>query len=511
MRKYLLLVLALLLCLICVTAVADTEYTLDRISAKLSLSDSYIVLTPDNLSEHLELLERLEKTKEVVEADFAERGVCLQAWVPDLDACLEITVVEDEDSKSYYDIEQQTNQARTAYKASHLKGEKYKEQGYSIKSAEWKKQTKGGRFLMLKYKRTVNGYVYWGYARRTIRNGYTLTLDYQVYNRGLRSKDLNSLNKVANTVEFTNVSSIPESTEGLLEFTSTPPAETNTGTFTVEGRCTPEAHLIGVIMRMSSPTPTRIEATAKKNGTFKMNVTLPEEGIWLMTLTIEVGDTVIAEEIFDTTTFNKSFIPVSLESDIPEELPGDELVISGKTAKAVYVQCIVLNGTSTYDKTVRTNGTGKFSFKVPTSLQADYDITLVFSKKNYETRRFTYTSKRTLTEEDERRAIRDQAIKPAYATLLKKLEGYTGRIMGYQVYITDIQKSGDEWIIFGALNKTKKGYKDTIVVTCDEEPAFIVDSQQKMYGTCTGAYQVQSEEDTVTYPSFDLLFWDTVK
>ena len=242
-----------------------------------------------------------------------------------------------------------------------------------------------------------------------------------------------------------------------------------------------------------------------------MNVTLPEEGIWLMTLTVEDGDTVIAEEIFDTTRFNKSFIPVSLESDIPEELPGDELVISGKTAKAVYVQCIVLNGTSTYDKTVRTNGTGKFSFKVPTSLQADYDITLVFSKKNYETRRFTYTSKRTLTEEDERRAIRDQAIKPAYATLLKKLEGYTGRIMGYQVYITDIQKSGDEWIISGALNKTKKGYKDTIVITCDEEPAFIVDSQQKMYGTCTGAYQVQSEEDTVTYPSFDLLFWDTVK
>ena len=132
MRKYLLLVLALLLCLICVTAVADTEYTLDRISAKLSLSDSYIVLTPDNLSEHLELLERLEKTKEVVEADFAERGVCLQAWVPDLDACLEITVVEDEDSKSYYDIEQQTNQARTAYKASHLKGEKYKEQGFTV-------------------------------------------------------------------------------------------------------------------------------------------------------------------------------------------------------------------------------------------------------------------------------------------------------------------------------------------------------------------------------------------
>ena len=29
-----------------------------------------------------------------------------------------------------------------------------------------------------------------------------------------------------------------------------------------------------------------------------------------------------------------------------------------------------------------------------------------------------------------------------------------------------------------------------------------------MYGTLTGVYEVQSEEDKETYPSFDLLFWE---
>ena len=198
MRKAFLWFFVLLPALCCASALADTEYSFEGVSASLSLSDSYIVLTPDNLAAHPELLSKLNRTKEVVEADFAERGVLLQAWVPELDACLEITAVQDEAARNYYDLDQQTRQIRNAYRASVLRGETVPGQGYSVKSAEWKMQTLGGRFLAVKYKRTTDEKIYWGYARQAVRNGWTFTLDYQVYDRGLKAKDENAVNKVAN-------------------------------------------------------------------------------------------------------------------------------------------------------------------------------------------------------------------------------------------------------------------------------------------------------------------------
>ena len=503
------IIITLMLCCLCACACADTTHTVESIPATLSLGDSYIVLTPNNLDEHTELLEQLGKNKDVLAADFAERGVELQAWVPTLDACLEVRVEQDEDSSTYYDLEQQTNAIRRQYRSSVLKGTRYSEAGYDIKSADWKRQTNGGRFLMIKYKRNINGMIYWGYARRTIRNGYTLTLDYQVYNRGLKDKDQKAVNKVANTVTF-GTSSGSSGTTGLaLTYSAVPPRETITGAFTVEGSCTPGAHLIGVVMRYSSPTPTRFETTAKKNGTFKMNVTLPEEGIWLMTLTIEVNGEEVKTEVFDTTTYSASTLPYSLDEEVPEIISGDTLVISGKTTSAVTVQCIVENGVKTFSKSVRTNRTGKFSFKVPSSVEADYNITLVLSKKGFDTRRFQYTAKREMTETDQQASLRREAIKPAYSTLNKKLSTYIGRVMAYDIYITDIQQSGDEWLVYGALQKTKKAYKNLIVLTCNEQPVFAIDSQHRFYGTCTGSFDIESEEGSdASYPRFDLLFWD---
>ena len=194
---------------------------------------------------------------------------------------------------------------------------------------------------------------------------------------------------------------------------------------------------------------------------------------------------------------------------MPEQFSGDEFVLSGVTTNAVSIQCIVNGGSKPYDKTVRTNNSGKFSFKIPTGVQNEYDITLVFQKKNYETRRMTWTANRTLTEQDIQNQYKAEAVKPAYSTLTKKLDAYTGRIMGYKVYITDIQQVGEEYIIYAALTKTQKGQlKNTIVIVTDEEPNFVVGSEQKFYGRLTGLYELQSEEDTTGYPSFDLLFWE---
>ena len=507
---YILLALIIFCCARAFAADGTTEYSLDSIAGKLSLADSYIVLTPSNLQEHTELLTSKNWNAESLLADWEARGVIMQAWVSDLDACLEVRVNQDEDAATYFDLDQQTAQARATFRTSHLKGTSYTSLGYSIKSAEWKRQTKGGRFLRIKYKRTTDAKVYWGYAAKAVRNGWTLVLDYQVFDRGLRARDEANLNKVANSVEFLKTGSMPTTMRGLLQFTSVPPLETNTGAFTVEGTCTPEAHLIGVVMRYSSAAPVRVEADASKAGKFKLKVQLPSEGIWLMALTVELNDQVIAEEVFNTTTYQATMLPVNLDTDVPEQFESDEFVLAGTTSKGVTVQCIVSSGNDTpFDKTIRTNGTGKFSFKIPTSSQSEYQITLVFQKKNFETRRFSWAANRTLTEKDKQEQYKKQAIKPAYSTLSQHLNTYQGRVMGYKVYITDVQQVGDEWIVFAALTKTAKGtMKDLIVVTCPADPERIAGSHMMMYGLCTGSYEIQSEEDTISYPGFDLLFWE---
>ena len=200
---------------------------------------------------------------------------------------------------------------------------------------------------------------------------------------------------------------------------------------------------------------------------------------------------------------------MTLDEPVPDQFENNEFVLSGKTTKGVTVQCIVTGGAKDFDKTVRTNGTGKFSFKIPTDSQSEYSLTLVFQKKKYETRRFSWTANRTLNENDIRNQYKAEAVKPAYSTLNRKLEAYTGRIMGYKVYITDIQHVGDEYVISASLTKSKKGVlKDPIVIIAGEEPSFVAGSEQTFYGRLTGTHDVQSEESSEGIPEFELLFWE---
>lgn len=507
MRKCFALLLTVLAVMLLVTVSAGASSSFPAIDAVADLPDGYTILTPDDLSAHQEWLTANNKDEETLAADWAQRGVLLQAWSPESDVCIEVSAIQDDIARQYFDIDAQTTAFRASYRKDQSSGEGNKALGYTIVNAEWKKYS-CGRFLMMQYKRTVNGVSSAGYLRRTIRNGYTITVDYQVFGRKLSSKkDLKQIDSVMTSWNFTSVKPVPADTLGDLTFTSAPPEETNTGKFTVEGKTGAGVVLTGTLMRMADPTPIHVTATAKKNGKFSLPVELPTEGIWLMTVTVERDGTVIAEQVFEPTTYAKDLLPVNLDQPIPEQFSSDVTVISGKTVKNVSVQCIVTTVNDTYDKMVKTNNSGLFSFKVPTAEEAEYNITLVFQKKGFNTRRYTYTAVRELTEADLRAQVKESAVKPAYSTLTKKINGYTGKNMVYSVYITDIQQSGDEWVIFAAFKQTKSGgYKDRIVIIADEEPQFTVGSQVKFYGTCTGTYQVQSEEGNESYPCFDYLF-----
>ena len=484
------LILVLVAC--CTVAAAETEFELKPCSGKMALDENtYIVLTPDNLADHPDLLRNIQKTKDELLADWEARGVQLQAWTKKLDTCLEVIVIQDEESQQFYDLEQQGKAARNEYLNLHrVSNKKYIQLGYTFTDLKWKKQKLGGNFLTFEYKRLTDAGLCRGLMRKTVRNGWSVILDYQVFNRLPRKSDTDYLNRIANTVQFEVVepqpvdtsSSAPsadgsEETAGeavvsgamsnLLKITVPPPAETNTDNFTIEGSATPGGHLIGVAMRWSAATPLKFTTDATKAGNFKLKVTLPDEGVWLVTLNLEVN------------------------------------------GKIVDIQCIVGNTAAPdhpYNETVRTNGTGKFKFKVPTAAEGTYDFTLVFSKKNYDTKRLTYTAVRTLSEQEIAAKSTAKAIHPGYATLNKKLETYIGQTMVYKAHIVSVEQNGEDWIITAALKKNKKGYSDFLVFDAKKDPVLMADSQVKIYGICIGSYPVQSEEGDTSYPRFEYLY-----
>ena len=514
-RKILWVTVLLLALLCCTCAAADTSYSLAPCPGTVEIPDAkFIVLTPDNLTSHPDLLSRIGKTAEQLTSDWEERGVIMQAWFQSKkpDSCLEISVREDADSKLYYDlVNHSADQNWKSFISSHKDGSAYAADGYSLREVTKKQQANKNYFLRLQYKRTTDEKVYWGYVAKTVARGYTIVFDYQVFDRGLRAGDQTQLNRIVNTLSLSEGgtgggSSVSES--GKLNIITNPPVETNLDTFTVEGQTIPGLEVIGVLMNEESPEPTRFYATAnEKNGNFKLKVTLPYEKTWLLTLIVVDGDVQKDFHAFSPVKYSQTLLPLTFDSPVPETLTANETVISGTTDKGVTVQCIVSDGGKTnFTKQIRTNGTGRFTFKVPTADEADYHFTLVFSKKGFDTKRLTFDASRSLSEEDRRAAIQKSAVRPSYSNLMNKSEKYIHQAMGYNLYVTDVQQSGEEWIIQAAMVRSGAQYKNIVYFNADEDPGLEIGSRYLMYGDYIGSYVVQADDGAEQFPGFDLLF-----
>ena len=507
MRKKLAWMLGVLL--VCALAVGVTAAeTLQLTGARGSVevdSTSYIVLTHSNLSQHPDWLESHGTTSDAMLEDWDARGVVAQAWTRGDDVCIEVSSLVDDAAQQFYNIDSVTADMRATYRMNHLNGNYYGSAGYTYTSVSWSKLKNSGRWLALEYRYASGSSSHRGIQYRTVRNGYTITIDYQIYGRETLKADSKAMKTIMGTYRFSEVVSKPANYVSKVIFTDQPPTETTTGKFKVAGTCDEGMHLTAVAMRMSSSDKVVVEDTAGKTGKFSMSFQLPSEGIWLVTVTVDKNGVETENKIFDITTYQPSLLKVTWTDPIPEKLTADTVMISGTTLKGTTVQCIVNDGS--YSKQVVTGGKGTFSFKIPTEQAGDYEIVLVFQKKGYDTRRFTGVANRNISEEEVREKARTSAVKPAYTTLVEKIKGYTGKVLTYQMYTVSVSRSGDEWVMIMAMSSTKNGYKNYVAVTCDEEPNVTIGSQYRVYGTCIGTYLVQEEgAGDKYYPCIDLLW-----
>ena len=510
MRKIILSLLFILCMLLPAAALADS-FTFAEQGAACAIPDGkYTVLTPDNLESKAAWLEKNNKTAEDLRTDFAQRNVLLQAWSSSGDVCVEITAVQDHYAQQYYDINKVSTDDRKDYRIGHSsdKTGEWRDQGYDYTSAEWQTYKYAGRFLKLEYTRTNGGASYRGIARKTVRNGWHFHVDYQVYGRKPTKTDTNALEAIMTSWEFLEVTPRPADGTGKVGkviFTSTPPQETNTGKFTVAGTGSSGLKVIGVVMRMSSSEVHRFEADIDQKGKFTMAVQLPKEGLWTMTYTVFNGEEVVEEGAFDPITYNDTLLSVRLNTELPSTmtLTGNSLTISGTTLKNTKIQCIV---DGRYQKTIE-KSSGTFSFTIDTSAEGIYNITLVFEKKGYDARRFRCEATRVFTDADRLLSIEDEAIKPSYTNLKKKIDSYKGRYMVYTLNIKEVITTSTGYLTFAGMTKTKSGvYKEVVAIRTTEEPAWRAGTAVQMYLKCIGMYDVVGDDGTDSYPYFDLQF-----
>ena len=561
MRKLLFVILVALLAAACTAALADTEYSLSPAPAVVRLKDNRTVVTAETLGDHPELLTVIGMSKEDTLADWESRGVVFQAWSEinpktwsaskSKYTCLEICVLQDGDASQFPDMIHAEDRTVWASYEESCKAN-LSALGYTFQAMEKpQKSAEGNRYLLLLYKRTTDSGEYRGYMARTVFNGYTIVFDLKAYNqKPVPGTHDNELYRVIKTLADSGTAGLPavsgetpdgtadissgEGTEnddgtgtanydgtGRLDITVGPPRETNTNTFTVEGVTAPGAQVIGVMMKsVGDPMPQRFETTAHaKNGSFKLKMTIPEneESVWLMTLNVyesAESNTIIADKVFDFTTYKKTLIPCELDEPVPEKIYADELVIQGTTMKAVEVQCIATNsaGQTVFSPNpIHPNGTGRFTFKIQLDDEDVYSISLVITKKGYDVNRQSFTVQRFLTDEARQDQIRKKAEKNlGYGTFRSRIEQYVGKITKFNVWITAIDQIGDEWRITAAGAKTGDHYSQLLMYFTQEEPPFSVDAEKKLtlYGKCIGLYQIQSEESVESIPSLDLLLFD---
>jgi hypothetical protein len=506
LRKGLFAILIIAAALLVLPALAE-QVTLPSIPAVLTLPEGVYspVITVENLAANEAFITARGETLAQWQEDF-KSGVALKAFDIPNDRVLVVSAVLDADGQSYVDIDQQTPTTRASYRRLHLdKQGPYAAQGYRYESAEWKNFSHVGRFLMLKYSvRTGGSVAYRGYARRSVKNGMTITVDMQVHGRGIKGADNNALNQVFDTLSFTGAAPEGRTLPTFLNETQTAPTETNQPSFVMKGTTRAGATLKAVLMSFTSENPRNFTAIADPKGNYSMEVTIPSEGIYLMTLSVEAEGLEPLERQYSI-TYGRSLLPVTFTSELPEVLTENSYKIAGTTESGVTVQ-MIFNGKNT---TRRTNNAKTFSFNINTKEPGEYDIKLSFSKNGYSIREFTYHGTKGTAAPAAIAAAPAgtpspglEALSPTYTDLIAQADAYDSKLLTYDGYVTKVEQEAGDWVISLALRKAVTGYADTVLVVADHDPGMALQSRVRVYGTLIGLNS--NEEGSLSYPRLQM-------
>jgi hypothetical protein len=484
-------------------AAGAESYQFPSIYAGIVLPDGVYqkVLTPDNLQANEEFIKSKGGDVTTWAADFSAKGILLQAYDTQNDRALVITALKDVDGESIFDINEHPAQVRTKYRLSHGASGSYTILGYKYDSVSWRNFPGIGRFLQLRYTyRRGNEVLHRGYQRRTVRNGYTITVDMQVYGRQLSGRDNTALNKVFDTFTFSQILPMPPLPITLDETVSVP-VETSKPSFTMKGKTKPEASLRAVLMSFSSGTTQVFEAKANKSGNYTLPIELPGEDVYVMTLTVSVPGFEDLNRSYNI-RYQQGLLPAQIISAPGMELAADVFTLAGQTTESGVRATLYVNGLRS---SMNVPKNGSFSFEIDTSAEGSYDIRLVLSKKGLQDRVFQYTAARLLSPQAREELLRRNALSPTYQELIANPDSYDDKMLRLEGTLVEKSNSSDTWVLHLALSKTENGFSDIVVLTADRDPGLAINAKACAYGKMSGMYLTQDEQgNEIKLPQINL-------
>lgn len=482
--------IAFCLALLLVTPALAKTYTFTDIHATLDLPDNTydVVLTRDTLSQNTTWLEAQGIDYDSFATQMEEDGVLMEARDIKNGRVFVLTAVKDLDAQNFFDLNIQDEDMRKEFRLGHSENEIYSTLGYHYYSAAWKNYGDTTlRFLQTRYSfRIDNTLEYGGYQRKTIRNGYTITLDLQTPGREAKDADQKALNKIMDSFSFTQILPAPD-LPIKLTVTKEPPLETSEDTFTVAGKSKSKANITVTAISLTSSSSAVFNTQANKSGAYSLKVKLPSSGVYSVVVLAEAEDAIAAQQVFSV-TYQKGLLPVELTA-VPPAVLEDKTVISGKTVSGAKTQ-VSVTGAKTYQKSTTSSS---FKFTLDTSAEGTYNIIVTVTKRGLNTQTFNYTATRTLTEIERYERLVDDAASPSYNNLDNRTSNYEGRLVGYTGYITSVTQAADEWVIGFALKKTGDNYRNIMYWITDTQPLYGEGDQVRAFGTVNGKYTVLSE------------------
>lgn len=510
MRRMTVLLLLLATLLTAALPAAADSYKFPQLFMVMDIPLDYsIQINSDNIDQYAGYLATIGETPESMKARFQSEGILVWARNEEKDRTVVVSAVQDDSAKQLYDINEQTPQTRAFYKANYQNGVFYSKADYSFESVEWKDfGDNQGRFLMVRYNHKVDGKTAWkGEWRRTIRNGYTITVDLQVGNRNVKGADIDALNVIQNSIAFVLMTDAPEALL-TLAFSAPPPESTNEDTFTIKGTTRPGASVVAAYAALQSSQSKAFTTTANGSGAFSIEVKLPGKDLYNLIVSVTANEDMENEETVSqdfSVEYDPSSLPVTFTSPFPEQFTTDSFKLNGTTLTGVTIQLVVNNQL----QTKKTGNNRTFAFTVDTSKEGEYDIQLTFSKKEYDTKILSYKINRVMDEGQRRDAIRSESRSPEYANIASSPDKYVGRTLRYKGYVIDAQESGSEWVITYATEKTAKSFKNLIMVLSNTEVTVDPETQVTLYGTMSGTYSSLTESgEEKQLPRMNLLFID---
>lgn len=500
MKKSLFISFLSVLLLIAVFAVAES-IDFEPAGFKIDVSEKEYtnIVTKYNIESHKEFLSENGFKEEELKYLFDNSGLLLRAYNLKDKRVFSVYAKKDSEAEQFFDINEQTSETRASYRRLHGKGGFKENEGYFYNYIEWKSFKKPlDRWLMLKFDFKKDGQkAYRGLQRRTIRNGYTITLELiNLEGKGLTTGDANAMTRAFSHFRFEKIFDLPDLPVTFNEKT-TAPSMTSTGSFTMTGKTAPNAKLRAAIISYTTNQNIVIETQAKKNGSYRIDVKLPSEDLYMMTLSIEKEGTLPLEKQYSI-TYGKGKLNSTIETFPPETLNRDSYTISGKTERGVQV---VLNVNGIQQKK-KVGDKKSFSFKIDTSREGEYNISLSLSKKGFETQTYTYKCKRSISADEKLNKLISEAISVDYTKLSRNIDKYDGKTLVYDGIVKDIVERGSEFLSVLSIDDEKN---QLLLYSSQTKPEFSTGDTVRLYGELVGSslYQ-QGEEKAKDYPKLQL-------